>query len=62
MSKSAGSMQDLARQLVVSLNVDAPKSPESLDAAARKVASQVRTHAGAGMRKEWHEVRDTLKG
>ncbi|GMK54598.1 hypothetical protein CspeluHIS016_0111840 [Cutaneotrichosporon spelunceum] len=61
MSKSAGSMQDLARQLVTSLNHEA-QSPEALDTAARRVAAQVRTHAGAGMRKEWHEVRATLQG
>ncbi|BEI87391.1 uncharacterized protein CcaverHIS019_0101090 [Cutaneotrichosporon cavernicola] len=60
MSKSAGSMQDLARQLVSSLNPES--TPDTLDATARRVAAQVRTHAGASMRKEWHEVRGTLKG
>jgi hypothetical protein len=55
-------MQDLARQLVAALNPDTAQSPEALDATARRVATQVRTHAGAGMRKEWHEVRRTLKG
>ncbi|CAK9786531.1 hypothetical protein CC85DRAFT_326116 [Cutaneotrichosporon oleaginosum] len=56
MSKNAGSL-DLARQLVLSLRPDT----KDADATARRVATQVRAHAGASMRKEWHEVRRTLK-
>lgn len=62
MSTNARSILDLAKQLVASLDSDSSKSPAELDAAARRVASQVRTHAGAAMRKEWPEVRGTLKG
>lgn len=61
MSTKAGSMLDLAKQLVASLSPDSTKSQAELDAAARRVASQVQRHAGAAMRKEWHEVRGTLK-
>lgn len=62
MTTKAGSNLDLAKQLVASLNADASKPPEELEATARKVAAQIKAAAGAGMRKEWHDVRATLKG
>lgn len=62
MTTKAGSNLDLAKQLVASLNTDSSTSPEELEVTARKIAAQIKAAAGAGMRKEWHDVRATLKG